>query len=301
MPEITPYVIPYENIAPIPWNGDNNTYDQIIYKNFCKKDQVSIALNPWTRHKDAFQFITSVGNADSKVCTVYYFEDEWVAKIFPPKWKEGRYISKRVVKPLLTWKRNTEVPLEIDFENPIYELAAEDQYHEMVWYVEPEFVDGSDSTWLYKCSPKGQKINGVRKMGFLTPKNIDKYFDVIFISYNEPNADKNWTRVLEKASWAKRVNGVKGIYNAHKVAAELAETDMFWVVDGDAEVLDYLLNVRGITQEVIDRQKIGIKEKELNLQSNFSVLIGVNLLMISVGNRSMVKHTSIVPMFKIKK
>src|SRR5271157_6217739 len=30
---------------------------------------------------------------------------------------------------------------------------------------------------------------------------------------------------------------------------------------GDAEALDYLLNVRGFTQEIIDRQKLGLKEK----------------------------------------
>ena len=32
------------------------------------------------------------------------------------------------------------------------------------------------------------------------------------------------------------------------------------VLLGDAEVLDYLLNVRGFTQEIIDRQKLGVKE-----------------------------------------
>src|SRR5271157_311477 len=30
---------------------------------------------------------------------------------------------------------------------------------------------------------------------------------------------------------------------------------------GDAEAMDYLLNVRGFTQEIIDRQKLGLKEK----------------------------------------
>jgi hypothetical protein len=30
---------------------------------------------------------------------------------------------------------------------------------------------------------------------------------------------------------------------------------------GDADAMDYLLNVRGLTQEIIDRQKIGLKEK----------------------------------------
>jgi hypothetical protein len=58
----------------------------------------------------------------------------------------------------------------------------------------------------------------------------------VFISYNEPNAEDNWQLVLSKAPNAKRVNGVKGIFEAHKAAAELATSDMFYVVDGDAQL-----------------------------------------------------------------
>lgn len=65
-----------------------------------------------------------------------------------------------------------------------------------------------------------------------------KHYDIIFISYNEPNADENYTKLKSKFSRVKRVDQVKGIHNAHKKAAELSDTDMFWVVDGDAEVLD---------------------------------------------------------------
>jgi hypothetical protein len=61
----------------------------------------------------------------------------------------------------------------------------------------------------------------------------------VFISYNEPNAEVNWQKVLAKAPDAKRVNGVKGIVAAHKKAADIVTTDMFYVVDGDAELADY--------------------------------------------------------------
>jgi len=66
---------------------------------------------------------------------------------------------------------------------------------------------------------------------------IEKY-DVIFISYNEPNADNNYNNLLKICPDAKRVNGVKGIHQAHIVAAELATTDMFYVVDGDAIIVE---------------------------------------------------------------
>ena len=57
--------------------------------------------------------------------------------------------------------------------------------------------------------------------------------DCIFISYDEPNADRNYADLLSKAPWAKRVHGVKGSDAAHKAAAELSSTDRFITVDGD--------------------------------------------------------------------
>lgn len=65
-----------------------------------------------------------------------------------------------------------------------------------------------------------------------------KLYDIIFISYNEPNADENFNKLKSKFSRAKRIHGVKGIHQAHIAAATLATTPMFWVVDGDAVVED---------------------------------------------------------------
>lgn len=57
--------------------------------------------------------------------------------------------------------------------------------------------------------------------------------DCVFISYDEPNADKNYADLLTKAPWAKRVHGVKGSDSAHKAAARLSETERFITVDAD--------------------------------------------------------------------
>ena len=72
------------------------------------------------------------------------------------------------------------------------------------------------------------------------PRVVSKFknYDIVFISYQEPNADKNFENLKFRFPNAKRVHGMKGIHNAHKRAAEIAESDMFWVVDGDAEILD---------------------------------------------------------------
>lgn len=57
--------------------------------------------------------------------------------------------------------------------------------------------------------------------------------DIVFLSYDEPNADKHYADLCNKLPWAKRVHGVKGSDAAHKRAAELAETE--WVITVDAD------------------------------------------------------------------
>lgn len=61
--------------------------------------------------------------------------------------------------------------------------------------------------------------------------------DIIYISYDEPNAEENWSDLLNKVPWAKRVHGVKGFDAAHKRAAQISETDRFITVDGDNIVM----------------------------------------------------------------
>ena len=62
-------------------------------------------------------------------------------------------------------------------------------------------------------------------------------FDIVFISYNEPNANDNWKALVSRFPYARRIHGVKGIHQAHKTAAKLfGITEKFWVVDGDTQI-----------------------------------------------------------------
>jgi len=63
-------------------------------------------------------------------------------------------------------------------------------------------------------------------------------YDIVFISYNEAYADDNWNLLKSKFPTAKRVDGVKGIHQAHIKAAKKCFTKMFWVVDADAQLVD---------------------------------------------------------------
>jgi len=58
--------------------------------------------------------------------------------------------------------------------------------------------------------------------------------DVIQISYYEETADENFEILQLFAPHARRVEGVKGIFDAHQAAARIAETNHFYVVDADA-------------------------------------------------------------------
>ena len=57
--------------------------------------------------------------------------------------------------------------------------------------------------------------------------------DFVYISFKEPNKEQNWADLKNKVPWAKRVDGVVGFDNAHKAAADMAETEFFISVDGD--------------------------------------------------------------------
>jgi len=67
-----------------------------------------------------------------------------------------------------------------------------------------------------------------------------KKFDVVFISYYEPFAEVRFESLISKVCgnqlhWIKNV---QGIHQAHIAAATAVSTDMFYVVDADAVILD---------------------------------------------------------------
>lgn len=63
-----------------------------------------------------------------------------------------------------------------------------------------------------------------------------KDIDIIYLSYDEPNAEENYADLLTKAPWAKHVHGVEGSDAAHKACARLSETDRFITVDADNKI-----------------------------------------------------------------
>jgi hypothetical protein len=77
-----------------------------------------------------------------------------------------------------------------------------------------------------------------KEIDVLASEPVYVEYDIVFISYNEPNAETNYNALQQRFPRAKRVHGVKGIHQAHIAAAQLCDTDMFWVVDADAVIVD---------------------------------------------------------------
>lgn len=68
--------------------------------------------------------------------------------------------------------------------------------------------------------------------------------DCIFLSYDEPNAEENYSHLVNICPWAKRVHGMKGFDAVHKAAAALSETERFISVDADNKVLPEFFDLK---------------------------------------------------------
>jgi len=68
-------------------------------------------------------------------------------------------------------------------------------------------------------------------------------FDFVFLSFDEPNADILYAKLLNQVPWAKRVHGVTGFDAAHRACADVSQTNFFVTVDGDNEIYPEFLDL----------------------------------------------------------
>ena len=60
--------------------------------------------------------------------------------------------------------------------------------------------------------------------------------DIVYLSYDEPNCESNWSHLLRICPRAQRVHGVKGSDAAHKACADITEGTHMITVDGDNQI-----------------------------------------------------------------
>ena len=65
--------------------------------------------------------------------------------------------------------------------------------------------------------------------------------DIFYLTYKNDFSQENYDRIKDRSGFPQRVVNVAdvdGIYNAHKECARQSKTDHFFVVDGDAWIVD---------------------------------------------------------------
>jgi hypothetical protein len=139
------------------------------------------------------------------------------------------WIIPEYVDPTDRFKFDTYFTHDETYERQINHAYLNGKYHDGIILCSKS-AKFSRREFDYKFIANKKEVNIVLS----TPKP----YDIVFISYKEPNADKNYKRLLQKFPRAKRIHGVKGIHQAHIEGAKLCNTEMFWIVDGDAVVLD---------------------------------------------------------------
>ena len=142
------------------------------------------------------------------------------------------FVNVRDFEWLNSYWNNKNKLSETDVIHACYDLGLELK-SKLDAPIDPEpFSSGQSKCFkqIYRSPARPQHKSIVNK--------VESLYDIIMISYGEQNSNENYKKLLEKFPDAKRIHGVKGIANAHIAAAEICETDMMWIIDGDAEVVD---------------------------------------------------------------
>lgn len=90
-------------------------------------------------------------------------------------------------------------------------------------------------------------------------------YSVVFLSYDEPNSDANYQRLLDFCPSALRVHGVKGSDTAHKEVAKLATTDNVIIVDGDNFIKPNFFENSFILDDKVDLSKSVLSYSAYNI------------------------------------
>lgn len=116
-----------------------------------------------------------------------------------------------------------------NFDRSINHCFLNDEYHDGIILCSKK-AKISKREWLFRFIAAKKEVD--------TLASTPVPYDIVFISYEEPNADENYERLKERFPRAKRVHGVKGIHQAHIEAAKISSTPMMWIVDGDAHIVE---------------------------------------------------------------
>lgn len=219
-------IVDQQIVKAVDWSSDQ------VLSQLCYDEDYFVVVNP-ELDNSVLSLITNEISLNNN-CVKYKIGEGWIAKRFPKNWNGQLQI---VQLPITPHSINVGRYAVINSKILDYQVPAWDLPYKHVWLYDTALTNGEavDAiTVSYIKESSGRKVVGVADTSY-----INNVFDVVFLTYNETEAQTNWQRLLTVCPRAKIVSGVHGIYNAHAEAARLAETDMFYVVDADAYVEDF--------------------------------------------------------------
>jgi hypothetical protein len=219
-------IVDAELVKSVDWNSNQ------ALSRLCTDEDYFLVVNP--ELDESILKLIDIDVQLSDNCIKYKIGEGWIAKRFPKNWN-GHV---QIVQLRLTPHRiETNEYALVNSKILDYKVPAWDLPYKHIWTYNTALTNGAEVdavTVSYIESASGRKVIGVADN-----KYINNLFDVIFLTYNETDAQANWEQLQTVCPRAKRVVGVKGIYNAHIAASTIAQTDMFYVVDADAFVKDF--------------------------------------------------------------
>ena len=219
-------IVDAELVKSVDWSSDQ------ILSTLCTDQDYFIVVNPELDVSILKLIDIDIQLSDN--CIKYKIGEGWIAKRFPKNWNgHVQIVQLRLTPHLIEANKYAIVNSKIlDYKVPAWDLP-----YKHVWTYDTSLTSGQEVdavTVSYIESASGRKVIGV-----VDTEYINNRFDVIFLVYNETTTEDNWKRLYAVCPRAKRVIGVKGIYNAHIAASLIAETDMFYVVDADAYIKNF--------------------------------------------------------------
>ena len=235
------YLVHRPHLAEFNPSEEDFSFDR--FKNIIRVDQVASRV---TGHP-AFYFDEGMYAENTAKFTEHKNIDVIDAKDLAAAYQKAA----KMTKTGYFWALDNDVEMLEEFDRTFY-VDRHHKSHFHLWPKESPYTGYIHQFGGLKLIPASAikelkpDADKLRKMNFKNKKPVKKAnvatrdipYDVIMLSYQEKLADEHYAKLLERVPHAKRVHGVKGIFNAHQAAANLADTRMFYVIDADALLLE---------------------------------------------------------------
>jgi len=182
------------------------------------KEQVNaIALLEWY---DTINFVSNISVPRWDIPTVKFNSDDLVSVIKQHAFNDP-FVEFRHVSSAPTYTVPCTIPMWREKTRTVISLS-----------------DGNSASIIPRDA-KNHIINQVYDYPYVSLEfvsNADTQQDIIFISYDEINAEQNWQILHERFPRAKHVRGIKGMDNALKEAAIVSDTEWYYAVFAKTQV-----------------------------------------------------------------